>query len=131
MQQNTLTSIKGFAAGALFAQQVDTLGALEELLGSRLYASQELAKLDDIIQAAFETAFPKLDEGETGPDCASINPASFAPTLQAITRLHQLLAKRKHATDEMARIDEAALPVLQRLGIALPPNIEPGLHVAQ
>lgn len=131
MQQNTLTRIDGFAAGALFAQQVETLGALEELLGSRLYASQELAKLDDMIQAAFETAFPKPDDAQTGTDCASINPASFAPALQAITRLHQLLAQRKQATDEMARIDEAALPVLQRLGIALPPNIAPGLHVAQ
>ena len=93
----------------------DALSALENILGTRLYASQALAKLDDMILATFESAWPQPEDGAIPPDAAN----TIAPMPATILHLHQLLIARKQASDDMGRSDEAALPVLRRVGFAL------------
>lgn len=93
----------------------DTLKALENILSTRLYASQTLAKLDDTIQATFESAWPQPENGTMPPDTDT----TVAAVPEKILHLHQLLIARKQVCDDMARSDEAALPLLQQLGLAL------------
>ena len=91
----------------------DARTALENILGSRLDASQALARLDDTIQAAFESTWPK-------PEDSAIPPAAApAPAPDKILHLQQLLIARKQASDDMRRSDETDVPVLHRLGFTL------------
>ncbi len=107
--------MKSVALNNEAAYAEDALSALENILGTRLYASQALAKLDDTIQAAFESAWPQPENSAIPPDAAD----TIAPVPATILHLHQLLIARKQASDDMSRSDEAALPVLRRLGFAL------------
>jgi hypothetical protein len=104
-----------FAPAAAFQAQEDALIALEALESARWHATTELAHLDNEIHEAFITLFAPLIE--RGADATLATPLV---SQAAQDNFAQLLVCRETMSAELARIDEEAIPTLQRLGMALP-----------
>ena len=103
-----------FTPATAFQQQEDALGAVEDLLSARWHASTQLMHLDQDIQRAF--AGFGVPASISGAGQTETNPAH--DTLRA--HLAGLLASRQVASDELAKLDESAISVFQRLGMAAP-----------
>jgi hypothetical protein len=106
---------EGFTVATAFQAQEDALIAMEVLESARWYATVQLAHLDNEIHQTYVTLIaPLLERGDDAtPTTPLINKA-------AKTKFDELLLCRKAMSAELARIDEEAIPTLQRLGMALP-----------
>ena len=104
-----------FAPAIAFQQKEDALNELESLFSARWHTTTELSYLDQSILLAYETVFPAsvnlADESKS--DTQSPNPSP-------VSALKGLLLARKVVSDELARIDEAGIPALQKRGTPLP-----------
>ena len=104
-----------FAPAIAFQQQEDALNELESLFSARWHATTELLNVDQSILQAYEAVFPTSTSLAEEPksDTQTLNPS-------AISALKDLLCSRKIVSDELARLDEAGIPALQKLGMPLP-----------
>jgi hypothetical protein len=106
---------EGFTVATAFQAQEDALLAMEALESARWYATAQLAHLDNEIHQTFVTLIAPLIEH--GDDATAVTPLM---SKAALANFAQLLVCRKTMSEELARIDEEAIPTLQRIGMALP-----------
>ena len=106
---------EGFTVATAFQAQEDALLAMEALESARWHATSQLAHLDNEIRQAFVALIePLLAHGDNA------TPATPRLGKAPLANFAQMLDCRATMSDELARIDEEAIPTLQRLGMALP-----------
>lgn len=109
-----------FTPATAFQAQEAALLAMEDLVSARWHATTELARLDGEIGLTYAALLAPLMVQACADD---VEPAAALAHSVELARFAQQLRTRKTMTAELAQIDEAAIPALQRLGMPLPDEL--------
>ncbi len=115
---NNCTQRADFSLATQLAEQEQVLSELDDLLAKRALASSELARLDAQASCSFTNTWCQLT-GEKGEKFKT-TPPNDADLLE----FQALLVGRKHLTATLTQLEEALLPVFNKMGVALPPGFD-------